>query len=100
MDALHLVLATAAGAVCLALAAAFWAAAGRRLADARIADLSQRLNRAEQQGEAARGAIEAFDGAVLSIEGDTVRLAAGEDALPAIAALLGSAPSPSAALPP
>ena len=98
MDALHLVLATAAGAVCLALAAAFWAAASRRIADARITDLSQRLARAEQQGEAARGAIEAFDGAVLSIEGDTVRLAAGEDALPAIAALLGSAQSPSAAL--
>ncbi|HVY33838.1 MAG TPA: ATP-binding protein [Caulobacteraceae bacterium] len=98
MDALHLVLAAAAGAVCLALAAAFWAAASRRDADARLTALSQRLNRAEQQGEAARGAIEAFDGAVLSIEGDMVRLAAGEDALPAIAALLVAEPSAAAVL--
>jgi hypothetical protein len=98
MDALHLVLAAAAGAVCLALAAAFWAAAARRLADARIAALEHRLIRAEQQGEAARGAIEAFDGAVLSIENDTVRLAAGEDVMPAIAALLGSTEQPSAIL--
>jgi len=98
MDALHLVLAAAAGAVCLALAAAFWGAAARRLADARIAALEHRLIRAEQQGEAARGAIEAFDGAVLSIENDTVRLAAGEDVMPAIAALLGSTEQPSAIL--
>ncbi|HUO21282.1 MAG TPA: ATP-binding protein [Caulobacteraceae bacterium] len=98
MDALHLVLAAAAGAVLLALAAALWAAAARRVADARIAALQHRLARAEQQGEAARGAIEAFEGAVLSIEGDTVRLAAGEDALPAIAALLGAAETPAAIL--
>ena len=98
MDALHLVLAAAAGAVCLALAAAFWAAAGRRASDARMAALELRLARAEQQGEAARGAIEAFEGAVLSVEGDTVRLAAGEDALPAIAALLSAAETPAAVL--
>jgi signal transduction histidine kinase len=98
MDAPHLVLAAAAGAVLLALAAAFWAAASRRASDARIAVLQHLLNRAEQQGEAARGAIEAFEGAVLSVEGDTVRLAAGEDALPAIAALLGAAETPAAIL--
>ena len=98
MDALHLVLAAAAGAVCLALASAFWAVANRRSADARIAALSVRLSRAEQHGEAARGAIEAFDGAVLSIEGDTVRLAAGDDSLPAIAGVLGSMDTPAAVL--
>jgi signal transduction histidine kinase len=98
MDALHLVLTAAAGAVCLALAAAFWAVAVRRGADARLAALTSRLSRAEQQGEAARAAIEAFDGAVLSIEDDTVRLAAGEDMLPDIAALLGAAQAPAAVL--
>jgi signal transduction histidine kinase len=98
MDALHLVLMATAGAVCLALAAAFWAVAVRRGADARVAALISRLGRAEQQGEAARAAIEAFDGAVLSIEGDTVRLAAGEDILPDMAALLGAAHTPAAVL--
>jgi signal transduction histidine kinase len=98
MDALHLVLAAAGGAVCLALAATFWAVAQRRGADARIGVLTARLQRLESQTEAARGAIEAFDGAVLSIDGETVRLVSGEDILPAIAGLLGCAEAPAAVL--
>ena len=93
MDALHLVLAAAAGAVCLALAAAFWAAASRRLPTP-VSPTSRCAWPAPSGRARPRAAPSRRSTArCCRIEGDTVRLAAGEDALPAIAALLGSAPS-------
>ena len=63
MGASDLILAAAAGAVCLALAATFWAIAQGKALGARLHDQSGRLKEAEFQAEAARGAVDAFDGA-------------------------------------
>jgi signal transduction histidine kinase len=98
MGAPDLILAAAGGAVCLALAATLWAMAqGRRLA-ARITALNTRVRAAEFEAESARGAIEAFDGAILAIHNDEVQLVSGEDVLNACARLFASRLSPRSVL--
>src|SRR3954469_4548596 len=93
-----LILAAAGGAVCLALAATLWAMAQGRRLGARIGALNTRVRAAQFEAESARGAIEAFDGAVLAIHNDEVHLISGEDVLSACARLFASRLSPRAVL--
>jgi signal transduction histidine kinase len=98
MGASDLILAAFAGAICLALAATFWAfAQGQRMA-ARIAEMAVALKRARLEAEAARGAAEAFDGAVMAIQADDVTLVFGPETAAACAGLFGSADDPRAIL--
>jgi signal transduction histidine kinase len=93
MSVSDLILAAAGGAVCLALAATFWALAqGRAMAD-RIADLAARIKTAEFDADAARGAVEAFDGAVVAIQGETVHVVSGEELIAACARLFAARPN-------
>jgi signal transduction histidine kinase len=98
MGASDLILAAAAGAVCLALAATFWAFAQGRSLGARLLGLQDRLTRAEFEAEAAQGAVEAFDGAVVAIAGDEVRLVSGAEVVGACARLFASRPHPRSVL--
>jgi signal transduction histidine kinase len=98
MGASDLVLAAAAGAVCLAIAATVWALAQGRSAAARIAALDARLQTLQLEADAARGAAEAFDGAVLAIEGDEVHLLSGQETTSACARLFGASDDPRAVL--
>jgi signal transduction histidine kinase len=81
------------GAVCLALAAALWAVSVRRQADARIAETRDRMNRLEGLVDATQASAEAFDSAMLTIEGGRARLAWGGDSLALCAEMLGLAPA-------
>lgn len=89
-----------AGAVGLALAVVVWAWRIRRSVLAR----EQALDRAQALGAEAladaRGAAEAFEGAVIRIEDREARLASGQDALEAVAAALGVNPATSGDLAP
>jgi len=99
MGVLELVLAAAAGAVCLAIAAVIWAMANRRLSDARTAALQTRLALLETEAAAAKSSVDVFDSAVLAADADTpARLIAGEDTLAACARALGCAEEPAAVL--
>jgi signal transduction histidine kinase len=98
MGASDLILAAAAGAVCLAMAATFWALAQGRRAGARIAALTASLKTSMREAEAARGAAEAFDGAVLAIEADEVHLVCGQETAAACAQLFGARDDPRAVL--
>ena len=84
-----LILAAAAGAVCLAIGATLWALANRRTAEARLTEQAARLGWAEQRAAAAQASAEAFDTALVAIEGGQARLIAGEDSLIACALVLG-----------
>ena len=98
MGASDLILAAALGAVCLALAATFWALAQGRRLGARLTELSDRLKSAEFEADAARGAVDAFDGAVVAICGDEVKLVSGAEVLDACAHLFASRSTPRAVL--
>lgn len=99
MGVLDLVLAAAAGAVCLAIAATLWAMAGRRLSDARVSALQTRLARLEVEAAAAKSSVDVFDSAVLAADVDTpARLIAGEETLSACARALGAADHPAAVI--
>jgi signal transduction histidine kinase len=98
MGASDVILAAALGAVCLALAATFWALAQGRRLGARLTDLSDRLKSAEFEADAARGAVDAFDGAVVAICGDDVTLVSGAEVLDACAHLFASRATPRAVL--
>ena len=98
MGASDLILAAALGAVCLALAATLWALAQGRRLGARLTDLSDRLKSAEFEAEAARGAVDAFDGAVVAIAGDEVRLISGAEVMINCAKLFASRTSPRSVL--
>ncbi len=76
-----LVLAAAIGAVCLALAATLWALAVRRDTDRQISGYRTRLDRLEGLADATQASAEAFDSAMITIEGGAVRLAWGGDSL-------------------
>ncbi len=90
MTSYDLILAAAAGAVCLAICVALWSLGQRRSYEARIAALKARLI---QQGGAddAPAWIEAFDTAVLAVEGGRPHLVAGAEGLAACARVLGVA---------
>jgi len=88
MTSYDLILAAAAGAVCLALCVALWAFGQRRGFEARIAALKARL--ALQGGDAEAPAwVEAFDSAVIAVEGGRASLMAGAEGLSACAQVLG-----------
>ncbi|MGH7734692.1 MAG: two-component sensor histidine kinase, partial [Gemmatimonadales bacterium] len=78
MGSQELLLAAAAGAVSLAICSALWALLCRRAGEARVAMFSQRLARAEAAASGIAAATEAFDTALIAVEGDSVRLIAGE----------------------
>jgi len=89
MSALDLMLAAAAGAVCLAICATLWALVGRRAGEARLAVMNERLAAAHRAAAAMHASAEAFDTALVSIEDHAVNLVAGEDSLAACAGVLG-----------
>ena len=98
MGASDLILAAAGGAVCLALAATFWALAQGRALGARLQGLNTQLDAARFDAEAARGAVDAFDGAVLAISNEEVTLVSGAEVLGACARLFASRSTPRAVL--
>jgi len=89
MSAQDLMLAAAAGAVCLAICATLWALVNRRSAAARLTAMSGRLAGAHRHAAAMQASAEAFETALVSIEDRAVSLVAGEDSLAACAAVLG-----------
>ncbi|WP_296814321.1 PAS domain-containing sensor histidine kinase [Brevundimonas sp.] len=78
-----------AGSVGLALAVVLWAWRAQTRARRREAELSQKADRTLLALADARGAAEAFEGAVIRIEDGDARLAAGSEALEACCAALG-----------
>ncbi|WP_395674165.1 ATP-binding protein [Phenylobacterium sp.] len=87
----QLILAAAAGAVCLAICAALWGLAQRRSAEARIEAMADRLAGLEGRADAAQASAEAFDSALLAIEDGRTTLASGEESLAACAQALAVA---------
>jgi len=88
MTSNELILAAAAGAVCLAICATLWALAQRRLFEARLAVLQGRLSGLGSGVLAAQASAEAFDSALISVEDGRAALVAGADSLAACAQLL------------
>ena len=84
--------AAAGGATSLALAATLWALTQRRRAVARIRELSAALERYEGRMDAAHASAEAFDSAVVAVEGGRIRLASGRESLIACGQALGLGP--------
>jgi signal transduction histidine kinase len=84
-----LLLAIAIGAVGLAVAAAVWALLSQTSGQRHHRAMSGELEAARRAAVSARASIEAFDTALLEIDGDRTRLIAGDDALAACAARLG-----------
>lgn len=89
MAAMDIAFVASAGAVGLALSVSAWALSLRRRADAASAALRTQSDRLAADLADARGAAEAFDGAVIRIEDGIARLAAGQEAFEACAAALG-----------
>ena len=89
MTGLDASLVSAAGAASLALAATLWALAQRRRAQRTIRELSERLAAFADRADAAHASTEAFDAAVVVIEGGAARLTSGQDSRVACAAALG-----------
>ncbi len=89
MGSQELLLAAAAGAVCLAICSALWALASRRASEARLGATGRALREAQADAERLTSAAEVFDSALISVENDAVRLIGGEEALAACAAILG-----------
>ena len=77
-----------AGAVSLMLAATLWALAQRRRARGEVRRLEAQLAASVHGVRDAQASAEAFESAVVVLEGDRVRLASGPDALLACAATL------------
>ncbi len=90
MTSYDLILAAAAGAVCLAICVMLLSLGQRRRYEARIAALKARLSR-EGDGQDAPAWVEAFDTAVVAVEGGRASLAAGGEGLAACAKALGVA---------
>lgn len=80
----------AAGAVCLALGTALWSFVMRRSFERRLAAAREDVADAARRTEAAQAGAEAFDSALLALEGGEARLTSGEDAFRACARALGS----------
>ena len=98
MDASDLILAAAGGAMCLALAATFWALAQGRSFGARVAALNGQLKQAQFEAESARGAVDAFDGAILVLQSDDVTLVSGAETVASCARLFASRGDPRSVL--
>ncbi|ACG76632.1 tyrosine kinase DivL [Phenylobacterium zucineum HLK1] len=91
MSADQLILAAAAGAVCLALSAVLWALAQRRADQARLEALAAQIRSMQIRAEAAQASAEAFDSALLAVEDGQALLASGEESLAVCAEALGLA---------
>lgn len=89
MNAHELILAAAAGAVCLAICATLWALAQQRQGRMRLSALQARVAALETQAEVAQSSVEAFDSALLAVEDGRAILASGEESLAVCAAALG-----------
>jgi signal transduction histidine kinase len=85
----ELILAAAAGAVCLAICAVLWALAQRGRGEARVRQLIDRIAQLEHRAEAAQASAEAFDSTILAVEDGRAMLASGEESLRACAEALG-----------
>ncbi|PVM93448.1 cell cycle protein kinase DivL [Caulobacter endophyticus] len=96
MTSLDLILAAAAGAVCLAICATLWALAQRRAFDARLAGMRLRLDALESGSVAAQASAEAFDNALVAVEDGAARLVSGDDSLHACAQVLNVEATPDA----
>jgi signal transduction histidine kinase len=92
MTSYDLILAAAAGAVCLAICVTLWSLGQRRGYENRIAALKARLIQ-QQDGVSldAPGWVDAFDTAVVAVEGGRASLVAGGESLAACAKALGVA---------
>ena len=89
MTEMHLIVAAAAGAVCLALCAALWSLAQKRAMDRRLRRMQDRLEAAQLSAEAAQASAEAFDSALLVMDDGRAHLASGEETLAACGAAFG-----------
>ncbi|MHB8528320.1 MAG: sensor histidine kinase [Caulobacteraceae bacterium] len=89
----ELILAAAAGAVSLAIGSALWSLASRRAVEARLAALGEAVAAAEAARAGVTAAAEAFDTALIRVEGEDARLIAGEDSLAVCALVLGLLPA-------
>lgn len=89
MTSNDLILAAAAGAVCLAICATLWSLGQRRSFEARIAALKARLARQEGGASGAQAWAEAFDTAVIEVEGGQAGLVSGVESLSTCAQALG-----------
>lgn len=89
MTSHELILAAAAGAVCLAICATLWALAQRRRFEARLALLQTRLQGLESGALAAQASAEAFDSALISVEDGKAALVSGAESLSGCAQVLG-----------
>ncbi|WP_421739719.1 ATP-binding protein [Caulobacter sp.] len=90
MTSYELILAAAAGAVCLAICATLWALAQRRSFEARLALLQGKLSGLGSGVLAAQASAEAFDNALISVEDGRAALVSGADSLTACAQRLGA----------
>jgi len=84
--------------MCLALAATFWAMAQGRSFGARVAALNDQLKQAQFAAESARGAVDAFDGAILALQSDDVTLVSGAETVAACARVFASRGDPRSVL--
>ncbi|HEY5107151.1 MAG TPA: ATP-binding protein [Caulobacteraceae bacterium] len=91
MSPQDLILAAAAGAVCLAICATLWALVSRRAGEAKMAAMKARAGEAQALAAATQASAEAFDTALVSILDGRARLIAGEDSLAACARVLAVA---------
>lgn len=89
MAAMDIAFVASAGAVGLALSVSAWALSLRRRADAACAALRAEADRLAVAAAEARGAAEAFDGAVIRIEDGTAKVVCGQEAFEACCAALG-----------
>lgn len=89
MTSYDLILAAVAGAVCLAICVTLWSLGQRRGYEARIAALKARLGLQGGDAPDAPAWVEAFDTAVIAVEGGRADLAAGAEGLSACAQVLG-----------
>jgi signal transduction histidine kinase len=94
-----LVLAAAIGGVCLALASVMWALWAVRASDRRIASYQLRIDRLQGLADATQASAEAFDSAMITVEGHTARLAWGGETLGLCASALALSPSDAKAAP-
>ena len=91
MDSEAMLLAAAVGAVGLAMGAVLWALVTRGAGDKGRRALKARIDDAERRAHGVQAPIEAFDTALLELDGQAAHLVAGEDALAECARRLGLA---------
>ncbi|QUD87018.1 PAS domain-containing sensor histidine kinase [Phenylobacterium montanum] len=89
MAATDLIMAALFGSVCLAIGATLWALYVSRRAGGQVAEYRSRLDRLEGLADATQASAEAFDSAMITIEGGVAKLAWGGDTLSLCAEVLG-----------